>query len=147
MPRVEAIKHVSNQPNNFITPMCDDVVPTETDARSSASAAQHEEEQAYHKAWQQIIDQLIQWGQHPSNVDEDDWESPANDAIGAAFRLVRALRKERRPPPDRVVPNGEGGIVFELKSGSKTETFEIDDDGSVEYMYFQNSRLVKRESF
>lgn len=116
---------------------CVDSQSPVTDPRNRTARTQYD-------LWQNLIDQLIKWGMSPAHVDEEEWESPSVDAVNSAYRLVAALRENGRPVPLRVVSNGEGGIIFERKEGSTAETFEIDADGSIEYIAYANSRLVSR---
>ena len=96
------------------------------------------------EAWQKLIDQLIDWSTSPSAIDEDEWQSPSIDAINRAYHLLDLLRRNSCAIPSRIVVNGEGGIVLERRAGSDVETFEIEEDGSVEYVAFANSRLRDR---
>ena len=68
---------------------------------------------------------------------------PSTKAISMACQVTRMLQD--RPPPLRVTPSGDGGIVFERSTGEVFETIEIQEDGSVERATFRNSRLHSRE--
>jgi hypothetical protein len=96
--------------------------------------------------WTTLIDRLDDWDRSPNAIDEDDWESPSIPAITTAFRLLRTLRDGQFAPPSRVVPNGEGGILFILDSTVQSETYEIDENGSLEYRLYIGDRLDKRET-
>jgi len=97
-------------------------------------------------AWERIIDdRLIEWGRDPSRLADDGVVPPKREVVGWAIRLARILASKGADAPQRVVPNGDGGIVFERWSGANAETIEVLDDGDVYYTAFRASRLVHRE--
>lgn len=97
-------------------------------------------------AWQLILDRFIDWGRSPGEIDEDGWESPSLAALEAAYKLLGRLRDQDAPPPRAVVPNGEGGIIFERGTALEAEAFEIDASGSAEYRRFVGDRLLHRQA-
>ena len=97
------------------------------------------------RAWQEVIDKkLIEWGRDPSQLDDEMVIAPTRDVIRVAVELALALRDHDCPPPGRVIPDGDGGILFERTDGVHTETLEVLDDSSIEYAAFQGSRLMAR---
>jgi len=106
--------------------------------------SEHEENRL---VWQHIIDrQLIEWVVNPGQFEDDELEPPSREIVALASRFLLLMRDQRMPPPHRVVPDGEGGIVFERKEPPVFEVFEISRDGSIEYSLFVNSQLKTRES-
>ena len=96
--------------------------------------------------WQKVIDdQLIEWGKDPSQFEDDGIEVPSGESIRRAYDVARRMHDAGVPPPLRVVPDGDGGITFERQDGPVFQTIEIADDGSVEGIVFENSRLVSRQ--
>lgn len=96
--------------------------------------------------WDNVIDdQLTWWGINPSQLEDDGIDAPSREIIGLACRVAYAMRDGDTPPPLRVVPDGDGGIVFERKDGPTFQTIEIAKDGSIEMFTFENSRLVSRQ--
>lgn len=96
-------------------------------------------------AWQEIIDEtLVEWGRHPELVEEDDLIPPSARAVQTACRVAMAYRDHVKPPPKRVVPDGDGGIVFERWSGSVSESLEVACDGQLEYVSCHNGVVVGR---
>jgi hypothetical protein len=96
-------------------------------------------------AWQAIIDgTLLEWGLNPSRFIEDGLTPPSRKAISLACQVAGTLRDLDREAPLRAVPSGDGGIVFERSKGALFETIEIDEDGSVIWAVFTNSRLRSR---
>ena len=97
------------------------------------------------EAWQAILDYtLVEWGRNPSQLAEDGLIPPSAYAIVVACQVAQLLRDHDKDAPLRVVPTGDGGIVFERRQGEIFETLEIQDDGSVEWAIFSNGRLSFR---
>jgi len=94
-------------------------------------------------AWDQIIDRyLIEWARYPSRLDDEGVIPPSADIIHRACEIAIDMRDQTLAAPLRVVPNGDGGIVFERREGPIFQTIEIYEDGSVESAAFVDSRLV-----
>ena len=93
--------------------------------------------------WQSIIDEkLIEWSAFPGQFESEEFQVPAAVAIGLASDIAHSCWKQGVAAPTRVVPNGEGGVVFERIDGTTFEAIEIEADGQVEYRVFEKSRLV-----
>jgi hypothetical protein len=58
--------------------------------------------------------------------------------------MAQVFRDKGFTPPDSVVPDPNGGIVFERRAQEMSEVFHLWDDGTVEYRRFQSTRLVER---
>ncbi len=98
-------------------------------------------------AWERLIDgQLIEWGRNPEQLEDDDIEAPSREIISVASTLALTMCRHEMPAPSRIAPDGEGGIVFEHREGRDFETFEIHEDGSIEYLAFHDSQLVDRQT-
>ncbi len=98
------------------------------------------------RAWSNIIDRkLIEWGRDPTRLEDEDVVPPSFEAIKAASDSAMALRDKSIEAPKRVVPNGDGGIVFERWEGSVSETIEVFEDGSIEYCRYRDTRLTHRQ--
>jgi hypothetical protein len=97
-----------------------------------------------YNAWQKIIDnQLIEWGRGSVQFDEENFEAPTKISLKRANELATEFRNGCLPEPLRVVPDGEGGIVFERRSGRFFITIEFSSDGSIEQNIFDDCRLVR----
>jgi hypothetical protein len=93
--------------------------------------------------WKAIIDnQLIEWGWSQDLFDDDEIEPPSRRIVQIAIKF--AQRNSRLVPPDRVSPDGQGGIVFERRERDTSEVIHVWDDGSVEYQQFAGTKLVER---
>jgi hypothetical protein len=96
-------------------------------------------------AWEEIIDRcIIEWGKNPPGSDEDDFEPPARAIIDLARDFVRSCRDRGLVAPQRVVPDGTGGIAFELTEGDWFATLQIHEDRSIELLLFKDCHLVER---
>jgi hypothetical protein len=47
--------------------------------------------------------------------------------------------------PEAVVPDGEGGVVFENRQGASYERFEILSEGAIFYVAFSDCKLIARD--
>lgn len=114
-----------------------------------AVAARQREERR--RRWQEIIDKkLVEWGRDPGQVADDDLVPPSPAAVDSAVQKAQVWRDAREsddefvPLPQWVVPNGDGGIVFEWREGSIARVVEILDNGSVDCAIFEDNKLVSR---
>ena len=99
-------------------------------------------------AWQEVIDEkLIEWGRDPDQLAEDDLIPPTRESVQQATRIALAFRNRGLPPPLRVVPDGDGGIVLERWSESCSVSIEIDAQGFAEFVECCQGRVTQREPF
>jgi|GEM_PF-1577474 len=112
---------------------------------SLVTAGQNEGE-VVRKAWNTLIDsKLIEWGRDPSLLEDDELIPPSRAAIQRAVDLAIRLRDEEKlPAPKRVVPDGDGGVVFERWEGEISESFEISESGGIEYVLCRNGSVAER---
>jgi len=97
-------------------------------------------------AWQELIDRkLIKWGRDPSPFEDDGPEPPSAKAVWQACHVAQVMRDVGAPAAIRVVPDGDGGISFERRVGSVSESIEIDREGAIELITIVDSRLVSRQ--
>ena len=94
--------------------------------------------------WDELTDPLIEW---PLRCDEDNdglgW--PSRSVLASAYSLACKMRNLGEPVPSNIVPNGDGGVVFEWRGGPTYIKVEIDKDGSGECLGFTHGTLVFRE--
>ncbi|MCC6488618.1 MAG: hypothetical protein IT364_14065 [Candidatus Hydrogenedentes bacterium] len=95
-------------------------------------------------AWNTVMTRLRAWYENPDQLVDENIVPPSSETIYKAYRLALAMRDSRSPGPLRVVPDGEGGSVFERQEGSVFETICIEATGRVEVMLFEGSRLCAR---
>ena len=129
----------------FISPSIVEEVPATIDAESLITCDSTRDDEAREK-WQDLIDQkLIEWGRDPSQLADEGVEPPSGETIRIAFEWANRFSKNGLPPPDSVVPDANGGIVFERREKDVSEVLHVWDDGSVEYQRFHGTRLVERQ--
>jgi len=122
---------------------CSTFGTTATDEPALTSSEQHERQ----VAWDSLIDRkFIEWAEHPESLVDEGVEPPSRDIISQACQVSWRMRDQGAAPPTAVVPNGEGGIVFERAQGSVLEAIEVHAGGSIEYRLFDDCRLVHRET-
>ncbi len=103
--------------------------------------------QAARTAWQRLIDfSLIEWGRDPDRFTDEGVEAPDGQIIALAIAVAERYRDQGYAAPDSVVPDPNGGIVFERRENGSSEVIHVWDDGHVEYMRFEGTRLVARET-
>lgn len=110
----------------------------------AASVNQDRKTQELNEAWLFVFDALVAWGTHPERFEDDGVDPPSPAAISNAAKVATKLRELEADPPTRIVPNGDGGIVFESQRAHEFETIEIDSAGEIEARVFENSRLIER---
>lgn len=97
------------------------------------------------EAWQQLIDyRLIEWGLNTEQLDDEGIEPPTRNTIQLAIAAAETLRDAGLAAPNSVVPDANGGIVFERRENDVTEVFHVWDDGTIEYQHFHGARLIER---
>jgi hypothetical protein len=96
-------------------------------------------------AWDRLTDLVIEWPLRcPENVDEDGIEWPSRSVLTLAYQLACNMRNSGVQVPSNIVPNGEGGVVFEWRAGPYYVKIEVDKDSSSEYLAFNSGTLVSR---
>lgn len=96
--------------------------------------------------WQRIVDhQLVEWGKDPGQLEDDQIIPPSAVAIQTAIDLAYFFRDKSMTAPTRVVPDGDGGVVFEREAGNVFETIEIEEDGTVELLHCIDGAVRYRE--
>jgi len=104
----------------------------------------------YRMRWQEVIDEkLVEWGRNPAHLGEIDLIPPTRAAIRSAVRIARDMcdASPSPAPPMRVVPDGDGGVVFERWEDSSSESIEINGDGGAEYVRIRTHRVVQRTAW
>ncbi len=94
--------------------------------------------------WGKVLDeQLIEWANHPEDFIEEGLVPPSHDTIQLAFKhVLKPFQAQGHMPPSHVVPDANGGIVFELRSNDAFESIRVQADGHIEYCCFRSGRLV-----
>lgn len=100
--------------------------------------------QANAGAWQERIEQLAAWARDPQQLSDEDIVAPSGRMIQLAMDVAAVMRDRNVEASDRVVPNGDGGIVFRWRSRDFTWSLELDADGSMETSLMEDNKLVCR---
>lgn len=130
--------------NPLISPMIPNAVST--GVISEARITRDERREGSLQRWQALIDdQLLEWVRDPSQLDDDETQSPSREIISWAISLATSLSLQRYAAPTRIVADATGGIVFELQDKGLLESIRLSADGSAEYCAFEDARLVNRK--
>ena len=101
----------------------------------------------FRDGWQSVINNTLEnWLRDPSQLSDDGVDAPTGGTIRQALDVAEQLRDWEIAPPDSVVLDPNGGIVFETRAGQNSEVVHIWADGTVEYMEFDGAKLVWRLS-
>ena len=130
--------------SGFMTPP---VVPYSVASETSATRPSELSQNNATEKWGNVIDeQLIEWASHPEDFIDEDLEPPSRETIYLAYEhVLKPYRDNGRVPPSNVVPDANGGIVFELRNNDMFESIRVQADGHIEYCRFCGGRLVARE--
>lgn len=96
--------------------------------------------------WDAVIDTLLDWLKHPDELDYEEIIPPSRTIIGRACDIASWLRSRGSTPPLRVVPDGEGGISFEVRRKNSFQSLNLLKDSSVEQLLFRDHELIHRDS-
>jgi hypothetical protein len=100
---------------------------------------------AHRADWQHVIDQkLTVWEGDPSALEDEGVDPPSAAIIERAINFARSLQQAGYPPPTNVVPDPNGGIVFERTGNGSSEEFHFWDDGTADYCRYEGTRLLER---
>jgi hypothetical protein len=99
---------------------------------------------AYRAAWQRAIEKLTEWARNPKELEDDGLAPPSAEIVQRAIAFAQAAQQAGYPPPTSVVPDPNGGIIFERTQDNQTEEYHFWDDGTIDYCRFEGTRLVER---
>lgn len=95
--------------------------------------------------WQDFIKtKLLAWLQEPGQIADEGVDAPSPKILRLAIDYAEKLRDEGYPPPASIVPDANGGIVFERRQNGYSEVVHVWDDGIVELQLFHGTRLICR---
>ena len=97
-------------------------------------------------AWQELLEQLSAWARDPEQLSDEEIAAPSGRMLRLAMDVAAVLRDRNVEAPDRVIPNGDGGIVFRWRSCDFTWSLELEADGSMETSLMEENRLVCRHT-
>lgn len=135
---------IQTEARPLMSPHISCVVPTGADTNSLDSRTAPSSLE-FHSRWQDLIDhKLLEWLRDSSQLDDDDIEQPGGMILRLSIDLAEQLRDKGLPAPDRIVPDPNGGIVFERRRNELLELIHIWEDGTTEYQQFRGANLVVR---
>lgn len=99
--------------------------------------------------WNGLIgDRLVAWSLSTESLDDGDSIPPTAVAIECAVRHARAWRDMSKPCPLDVIPDGDGGILFQINKTPQHEfAIQMLSDGSIDMLHFRGSDLVVHKHF
>lgn len=97
--------------------------------------------------WEEIIDTLSTWADDVSVLEDDGVIPPSYPIIRKALSLSHTLMARGWAAPLRVVPNAEGGVVFERKDKDFFEEIELEQEGTAEIRIYQDFKIIIRQPF
>lgn len=96
-------------------------------------------------AWSKLIDgQLASWIEDPAQLEEEDLLAPSPAILRRASLVAASLRDHNTPPPTRIVPTGDGGIALQFEREREFISIEIEPEGPVELLVFEDGCLKHR---
>lgn len=128
---------------NFLSPSLPDRVTT-TAGDDSQGAPPAESDRSGNERWRQVTKALLEWQNDPGELDDEGITPPSREIIQQAVLLAQTLNDQELPPPDAVVPDPDGGILFEWRGENSSEVCHIWDDATIEYRRFEGTQLVER---
>lgn len=96
--------------------------------------------------WQPELAQLAGWKSNPDQVADEGVLAPPAELVASAEDVAHALCAHGVEPPDHLLTNGDGGVVFRWRLAGRTWSIEMDIDGSIESSLIAGSRLLWRHS-
>ena len=86
----------------------------------------HQEQAAIISGWNRnIVAILTDWAMDPEALNDGESTPPTLAVIQYACDLAEGLRSQGYEPPDRVVLDGDGGIVFERRRDCFAESIAV----------------------
>ncbi len=134
---------LATRPRSYATPIRFPENATGIDAQSPMSRGDLQISAA-RKAWRHVIETLMGWLRDPGQFDDDGIDPPNKKIIRLAMDWAENFRDNGKAAPNSVLPDPNGGIVFERREGNVSEVVHVWDDGAVEYMRFEGTHLVER---
>jgi hypothetical protein len=105
-------------------------------------------EQERGRRWERLVyDKLDSWRRDPTQLEDDNLDPPSIHAIRLAANLAARLQAEGNPPPTFLVPDPNGGIVFEYRNDNTTDLLHVWSDGKIEHIELRDNHVVLRSPF
>ncbi len=115
------------------------------DSLAEKHLVEHQQEASAAQGWESIIKELRKWLFNPDLVDIEDADPPSRQIISKAIELAQEFKQKEFSAPLRVLPDLEGGIVFERREGDYYETVTLNADIEVEIERYEKSVLISSD--
>jgi hypothetical protein len=96
------------------------------------------------RGWDLAINLLLGWWMADDPVVEEEGTEPSKTAIDRAIQLAQKWRNKGESSPTRVVPDQEGGLIFELHVEQTYQSLRVSAEGHFALLEFRDGRLVDR---
>lgn len=96
------------------------------------------------EAWLKVDVNLNGWMTDPAAIVDYGAIPPTRMLIREARSWAMSLRYRCWPPPDAVVPDGDGGVSFEFHSGDVYRNLELLKNGTLWLTVFREGRIQSR---
>jgi hypothetical protein len=127
----------------LISPPTRTVVPTGADKELTATGDLRSRRRA---AWRDLIEHTLErWLQNPDQLADEGVDAPSRTILRLAIDYAERLQEGGVPPPDTIVPDASGGIVFERRQNGAAAVLHFWDDGEIDFQLFDGDRLVWRK--
>ena len=83
-----------------------------------------------------VQEQIAEWLKDPSVLEDDGLDAPTTLSLTVAAALAQIMT------PTRIVPSGDGGIVFTWDRHKYS--LEVEWDGSVDFKVWQDVKIAAR---
>ncbi len=116
-------------------------------AQNTASAGPPQVDPQRTEAWKRVVEEdLVEWGRHPEEAEEDGAVPPTLVAIKTAIQVAQRFGAVGAPEPHHTYWDCEGGITFEREDGEWLVRLVITASGAMDFVSFFHSKLVERKS-
>lgn len=99
-----------------------------------------EQHQHYANNWNIVTTQLNAWGDNPKLISEYDLTPTTSKVITQALLVVRVFSAIGVPPPERILPDGEGGVRFEYAGNNAFAVFSVENDLQLKYSVYDKEK-------
>ncbi len=96
--------------------------------------------------WQVVLAQLADWKSDSGQLEDEGVVAPTSALLSFAEDVAEVLCANSVEPPDNLLTNGDGGVVFRWRLSGRTWSIELDSDGTIESSLMAGSRLLWRHS-
>lgn len=93
-------------------------------------------------AWSSVFRTLNEWFADPERLREEELEPPSRSVLEIARLVAAELDRAHMPPPTQVVPDGDGGLSFEMRIDAHFESLSVRRNSVLEHDVFIGGKLI-----